>query len=72
MNIFLKPGKDAAGNSLLVRDPVTRAPLAESGEWKEAGEFWNRRLGDKDVVAATPPPAASAKSPVTTAKAKTA
>lgn len=35
---------------LLVRDPITRAPLKEKGEEKPRNAYWLRRLNDKSVV----------------------
>lgn len=43
----LKP----AAEHLVVRDPVTRAPLAADGERKPLDTYWCRRLADGDVVA---------------------
>jgi hypothetical protein len=60
-NVFLRPGRSPDGTPLLVRDPLTRAPLAEAGEWKSNNEFWRRRVRDGDVIdetaqlTATPP-----------------
>ncbi|WP_315751473.1 MULTISPECIES: DUF2635 domain-containing protein [unclassified Bradyrhizobium] len=48
-NIFLKPAPIAAGGVVIVRDPLTGAPLAASGEWKTRSQYWTRRLRDGDV-----------------------
>ena len=42
--LFLKPAE-----GLLVKDPVTGAPLDPAGEEKPATTYWLRRLIDKDV-----------------------
>lgn len=62
MNLFLKPALDAAGDPLLVRDPMTLRPLAKDGEWKTNAPYWIRRMRDKEVIDATA--SASAASPV--------
>lgn len=54
-NVFLKPGVDASGAPLFVRDPQSGKPLDASGEWKPRDAFWLHRLRDKDVIEATPP-----------------
>jgi hypothetical protein len=54
-NRFLKPGIASDGETtLLVRDPLSRIPLAAGGEWKSLSIFWSRRLRDGDVIDATP------------------
>ena len=37
---------------LVVRDPITRQPLAADGELKPLDTYWCRRLADGDVTAA--------------------
>jgi hypothetical protein len=39
-----------ARKGLIVRDPVTRKPLAEEGEMKMVNTYWLRRIKDGDVV----------------------
>ena len=48
--MFVKP---AAG--LTVRHPRTHRLMPADGEWVDRDGFWQRRLRDKDVVAADPP-----------------
>lgn len=36
--------------TLLVRDPITRAPLAQKGETKPRSSYWLRRIMDGSVV----------------------
>lgn len=52
-NLFVKPSRDAAGDPVLVRDPLNAKPLDRDGEWKEATPFWLRRVRDGDVIDAT-------------------
>ena len=44
---------------LLVRDPISKNPLAEKGEVKPmsgmAGTYWKRRILDGSVAVSTPP-----------------
>lgn len=47
--IFVKPAP-----GLQVRDPYSRRPLAETGEFKPIEMYWLRRLADGDVVEAEP------------------
>ena len=53
---------------LVVRDPITRQPLASTGEAKALDTYWSRRLLDGDVhlareaATATTQPAAKAAS----------
>lgn len=47
--LTLKP----AAIGLVVRDPVTRLPLAADGEDKPIDTYWCRRLAAGDVVAVT-------------------
>jgi hypothetical protein len=54
-NFFLKPGVDASGAPLFVRDPQSGKPLAAAGEWKPKDSFWLHRVRDKDVIETTPP-----------------
>lgn len=63
MNLFLKPARDVSGTAFVVRDPLTRVPLSEAGEWKHASAFWRRRLRDGDVIEATPARADKASAP---------
>ncbi|MEZ8115162.1 DUF2635 domain-containing protein [Vibrio splendidus] len=42
----IKPAK----TGLLVKDPVTRKPLAAKGEEKPRNAYWLRRLADKSIV----------------------
>ncbi len=51
-NVFVKPSV-VDGKPVLVRDPVSKKPLAAGGEWKTGTQFWRRRIRDKDVVDAT-------------------
>lgn len=43
---------------LMVRDPVSKTPLAEAGEWKTiigpAGRYWRRRIACGDVTTGEP------------------
>ncbi len=48
-NVFVKIA--VAGN--ILRDPLTKAALKPTGEWKPANSFWLRRIADGDVVDAT-------------------
>lgn len=45
---------------LIVRDPISKTPLAETGEWKTiigpAGRYWRRRIGCGDAVESKPAP----------------
>ncbi len=43
--IKIKPKKE-----LLVRDPITREPLKNSGENKPRNTYWLRRIKDDSVV----------------------
>ncbi len=43
--INIKPAE-----GLIVRDPVTRKPLAKKGEKKPKDAYWMRRLRDGDVM----------------------
>jgi hypothetical protein len=43
---FIKPARD----NVMVRDPVTRKPLADAGELKPRNSYWHRRLRDGDVI----------------------
>ena len=52
-SFFIKPAKEG----LIVRDPVTRLPLAAAGEQKPRSAFWLRRKADGDVVECDPAPA---------------
>jgi hypothetical protein len=47
-NVFVK-----ARAGMLQRDPITKKPLAESGEWKPGNLFWIRRIMQGDVIDAT-------------------
>ena len=49
---------------LLTRDPISRKPLDEAGEWKEATDFWLRRVRDADVIDATKEKLAADAAPV--------
>ncbi len=49
-DLFLKPAKPG----LIVRDPITRNPLAAEGETKPRNSHWLRRLKDGDVVETVP------------------
>jgi len=54
--MFLVPaGREVNGAPLLVRDPLTMAPLPPEGAAKPKNGFWLRRLKDGDVVLARPP-----------------
>ena len=55
--IFIKPGR----KGLLVRDPITGAPLDPNGESKPRSSYWLRRLRDGDAVKATPPKKSASK-----------
>ena len=54
-NFFIKPGVDASGAPLFVRDPQSGKPLDAAGEWKPKDSFWLHRFRDKDVIEAAPP-----------------
>lgn len=54
----LKPAAD-----LVVRDPITRQPLAAEGEAKPLDTYWSRRLVDGDVVIVEQPPIKAAGKP---------
>ncbi len=54
-NFFIKPGVDASGAPLFVRDPQSGKPLDAVGEWKPKDSFWLHRVRDKDVIEAAPP-----------------
>lgn len=47
----LKPARP----DLIIRDPVTRQPLAAAGEEKTLDAFWRRRIKDGDVVEVAAP-----------------
>ena len=53
-NVTIKP---AAG--LVVRDPITRQPLASDGEARALDTYWSRRLLDGDVHLVAPAATAS-------------
>ena len=67
--IFLRPAADVNATQepgspvprLKVRKPIGKH-LADAGEWVDRDSYWLRRLADKDVEEATPPPA-EAKAP---------
>ena len=44
---------------LIVRDPVTKSPLAETGEWKPwvgpEGRLWRKRVRRGSVIIEQPP-----------------
>lgn len=44
--VWLKP----ADKDLIVRDPVTLAPLPEDGAEKVLDTYWRRRIKDGDVI----------------------
>jgi hypothetical protein len=46
----------APAPGLIVRDPVTKIPLAADGETKPRNSYWLRRLADGDVRETAPPP----------------
>ncbi len=48
-NVFVKPVL-IDGQPAIVRDPVTRAPLKATGEWKPQNQFWTRRIDQSDVI----------------------
>lgn len=50
---FIKPKTD----TLIVRDPETREPLAVAGEYKPRSKYWLSRQRDESVVITTPPKA---------------
>lgn len=43
-----------ASPGLVVRDPITRQPLAADGEPKPLDTYWARRLRDGDVLVQQP------------------
>jgi hypothetical protein len=49
---FIKPAQAGA----IVRDPVTRQPLAAEGEEKPVNVYWARRLAAGDAVETRRPP----------------
>lgn len=51
-NVFIKPVVDAAGNPMMVRDPVSLQPLPAEGAWKPLDPYWARRIRDGDVTQA--------------------
>jgi len=55
-SFFIKPASDG----LIVRDPVTREPLAAAGESKPRNKYWLTRQTDRSVVE-TEEPAATKK-----------
>lgn len=57
--MFIKPAP-----GLVVRDPVSRLPLPESGrEVPDTDTYWYRRIADGDVVISEPPSAPAAGAP---------
>lgn len=48
-NVFIKP-RMIDGTPAIVRDPVTKDPLAAGGQWKPKNQFWVRRINDGDVI----------------------
>ena len=48
-DMFIKPN-----DGRLVRDPLSRQPLAAEGEAKPRSSHWLRRLDDGDVVECKP------------------
>jgi hypothetical protein len=61
-NFYLKPVRDAAGKSMLVRDPSSGKPLDPKGEWKPRNQFWTRRVLQRDAIEAEPESVAQAPS----------
>ncbi len=51
--VYLKPTDPDA----IVRDPLTRRPLAAEGEEKPLSTYWRRRLKAGEVVRASKPKA---------------
>lgn len=49
-NAFLKPSPGEGGAPVLVRDPITKLPLAADGEMKPLSTYWLRRIRDRDVI----------------------
>lgn len=51
MRAFVKPG----ASGMIVRDPISKAVLPETGDWKPLvgpeGRYWRRRINCGDVVA---------------------
>lgn len=45
---FIKP----AANGLIVRDPITREPLAAAGEEKPRNKYWLAREAEESVIQA--------------------
>lgn len=48
---FIRP----KGEGRIVRDPITRQPLAAAGEPKSKDSYWLRRQDDGDVEECKPP-----------------
>lgn len=46
---FIKP----ATKGLIIRDPVDKTILPETGDYKPLNRYWKRRLNDGSVVFAT-------------------
>ncbi|MGY0794343.1 DUF2635 domain-containing protein [Azospirillum argentinense] len=57
--MYVKPKPGA-----LVRDPVTRTPVPETGAEVPEDQYWMRRLADRDVVRAETPTVAALPVPV--------
>jgi hypothetical protein len=57
MNFFIKPGVNAEGKPLVVRDPASGKLLDVAGEWKAKSPFWLRLQRDGDVIETAPMPA---------------
>lgn len=58
---ILKPARP----EMIIRDPVTRQPLAAAGEEKILDAFWRRRRNDGDVVEVAPPKPARSRAAAT-------
>lgn len=52
--VFVKPGTAQDGSPLVVRDPVTRLPIAAQGQEVELDKTIRRRLFDGDLVKVEP------------------
>lgn len=43
-----------AKNGIIIRDPITKAPVPGTGREVPESGYWMRRLRDGDIVKATP------------------
>lgn len=64
-SFYIKP----ASEGLIVRDPVTRDPLAAAGEEKPRNKYWLAREADRSVIQVEKP-VAKAEAPATRSQKK--